>query len=523
MSDSQKVVLNSGLVMGNLELRRFQDLMTDKGYKAWFGTLVGSYGKIQNEQNPDSLDLLSTGVSGPWKIRVRDGALIDNDQNYCELDAITEYTADETVAGGYAVYAGYSDELSTLEEGTVAVTASGFLTGTGTKFLEVLRGAGQNPVSVEFYNGLNAQAYQVAEVYSDTTAQLVVSAGSLTIDSGVRYRVVGNYTAGNLPVDTGRFPYRRGAVEVIVTRFSANKGTKVQIGAVVFDGSGNVTSVDNDGIAIEIFKYDTDVLLGAKGIDLTDRALYGEIKDTVTTQYTISATALTFVELGTHWDVTYAGSEPALQNLNETESFPEGAIVYVRFAKDITIKGGLGNINVLTTTADVYLGAGTTAVFRKMSNGDWDMIAPIVPLRDFYRLQDYSLDDETGDVTLDTSANQDLSSVVYAGDIKSGDVLKVTAKIDIKDSASLSTARADIVFRIFSNVNDGTAWTFNGTTTISTFGSMETSVTLFAIFVTQSSVSPTFTARKVSLTKSGTITPVADRVTILVEKIRNAN
>lgn len=92
------------------------------------------------------------------------------------------------------------------EEGTVSVQTDGSLTGSGTKFLEVLRGQPNFPVKIRFTNagGYNTQEYEVVSVVSDTSAVLT---GNFTAQSGLKYAIVGAFTPGFVPSEEAKNIY----------------------------------------------------------------------------------------------------------------------------------------------------------------------------------------------------------------------------------------------------------------------------------------------------------------------------
>lgn len=112
-------------------------------------------------------------------------------------------------------------KYSSLEEGVCALDSSGNLTGTNTKFTELLRGQPDFPSKISFPNALlNVFEYDVLEILNDENAILQ---GVFVAESDLRYSVVGTFTPGVNPPTASKYIYQYSDCEVeLVKEVSEN-------------------------------------------------------------------------------------------------------------------------------------------------------------------------------------------------------------------------------------------------------------------------------------------------------------
>lgn len=100
----------------------------------------------------------------------------------------------------------------TYEEGTISINTNGELSGTGTKFLDVLRGQPNFPARIRFYGStVNIGEYDVLEVLSDTQAQLI---GDFTSESNLSYAVIGTFSPDYNPTISEKEIFQYNATEL---------------------------------------------------------------------------------------------------------------------------------------------------------------------------------------------------------------------------------------------------------------------------------------------------------------------
>lgn len=203
-----KLKLSSDLFLEVNELNRLVYFLKPDGYIKMLKSLVSSYGIVRNE-SMDSFKVRGV-LNSNSQIIVDAGLAYDPDFNSIELKSaqtidISTSTTPKWVVLSYAT--------SNLEVGTVSIKDEGTLTGTGTKFTEVLRGRTKFPTKVKFQSTKNVDDYEVLQVNSDTAAVL---SGSFTPEEGISYAVVGCFTPGFLPSDDNKLIYEYDSCSISV-------------------------------------------------------------------------------------------------------------------------------------------------------------------------------------------------------------------------------------------------------------------------------------------------------------------
>lgn len=136
---------------------------------------------------------------------------------------------------------------SPTEEGVVDIDSRGNLTGSGTKFLDVLRGQPNFPARVKLYGtSSNPLDYDVVEVIDDENAVL---SGEFQAETELRYSVVGTFSPSHVPASEDKEIYQydscndftvddSGLIEEITTNTAPNKteGEEYYIARVKVDG-----------------------------------------------------------------------------------------------------------------------------------------------------------------------------------------------------------------------------------------------------------------------------------------------
>lgn len=180
--------------LGTQELNRFKKFLSDKGFKLLFENSIENYGIVRKQSDTSFLNLKVIPGSAIDKLTLKSGYAIDSNINIItvptdQVDVLTTPT-DSVIR-----YVIIKHAVINLEEGTVDIAVNGQLTGTGTLFTEVLRGAPNHPMKIKFPNSpSNTQEYEVNTVSSDTSA--IIQGASFTAELGQQYQCIGTFTRG---------------------------------------------------------------------------------------------------------------------------------------------------------------------------------------------------------------------------------------------------------------------------------------------------------------------------------------
>jgi len=188
-----KLKLSPNLFLEVAELSRFRKFIEDDGYKLFMKYLTKSFGIAQNSDN--TLFKVSNKAGTDDTVTINAGVAFDEDMNIIILKEDKDITIDYSATKQWIVI---SHATSNVEEGTVSISSTGTLSGTDTKFTEVLRGQPNFPTKVKLIsdqedNARNTGEYEVVEVNSDTEAVL---SGDFTAETELHYAVIGTFTPG---------------------------------------------------------------------------------------------------------------------------------------------------------------------------------------------------------------------------------------------------------------------------------------------------------------------------------------
>lgn len=204
-----KLKITSNLFLEVAELEHFRKFIEDDGYKVFIKYLTKSYGIAQNSDN--TLFKVSQKSGSNNVITVNAGVAFDKDLNIIILKEDKDIQITNSGIKKWIVisYASTNDEV-----GTVSISNQGVLSGTGTKFTEVLRGQPNFPTKIKFTSTKNSVEYEVVEVNSDIEAIL---SGSFTAEKNLKYQVIGTFTPGFQPDDDVKeiYEYDSCNIEVI--------------------------------------------------------------------------------------------------------------------------------------------------------------------------------------------------------------------------------------------------------------------------------------------------------------------
>jgi hypothetical protein len=198
----------NNLFLGVEELNHFKKSLGSEGYIKMFKQSVSNYGVVKKTSDTNFTSLKVVNGTANGLISINAGTAVDSNVNI--IDIPTNLVDNITIAGDSVTRYIFVEYTSTDEqEGTVSISANGQLTGVGTKFTEILRGMPNFPSRIKFNGSANTLEYDVASVTNDTTAQLNVTSGSLTVEAGKKFTIVGTFTPGITVPGGSKFPGKR--------------------------------------------------------------------------------------------------------------------------------------------------------------------------------------------------------------------------------------------------------------------------------------------------------------------------
>lgn len=196
-----KLKISENLFLEVAELNRFRYFMEDDGWKRFARSIVKSYGVVKNSSN--SFFKPSKIAGNNNAIMVNGGLAFDSQLNAIYSESAENIAIPNTGVKQWLVL---SHATSNEETGVVSITSDGILTGSGTKFTEVLRGQPNFPTKVRLTTDVpqNQGDFEVVKVTSDSSAIL---AGEFFPQSNIKYSVVGTFTPGYSPLESNRLIY----------------------------------------------------------------------------------------------------------------------------------------------------------------------------------------------------------------------------------------------------------------------------------------------------------------------------
>jgi len=225
--------INPNLYLGSHEMRRAFRSIKEEGYQKLFAAFVQSYGVAFVTSN--SLQAVQGSAGARW-ITIKSGLAVDGSLNTISLPEDAENAIQFPNAPG-TYYLTLKHKLRNTEVGTVNVATDGSITGIGTKFTEVLRGAPLNQVKVRFPESTNnLNDYPILEVIDDTNAVLN-SSTSLTAETDLKYCVVGCFTPGTSIPSANKLIYSYDDYEVALSNVNITPNYVFKLAMVTWDGT----------------------------------------------------------------------------------------------------------------------------------------------------------------------------------------------------------------------------------------------------------------------------------------------
>lgn len=240
MANTSKVKTSKNLFLGKAEIDRTHEWL--KEGKDLHGQSVYKYGIYRpNHLNPTSYLKVFAGSTSS-KISVERGIISaygDLEPRLLEIPNnlidIADVPTDSVTRQVYLKWV-----TTTLEEGTCDLAANGQLTGTGTNFLEVLRGQPNFPARIEFEKSglINTGEYDVIQVLSITDAWIN---NPTQAETGLKYKVIGTFVPDAVIPSSDKEIFEYGTYQVTIS--STPVAGAILLADVTSDGS-TLTIVD---------------------------------------------------------------------------------------------------------------------------------------------------------------------------------------------------------------------------------------------------------------------------------------
>ena len=213
-----KLNLSENLFIGVQELSALQNFAL--GYKALFGLLASNFGLIEDKdsirlEDTSNSDRNSFKATSPGNLQLQffsPSYAIAYPNNIICWDKNRVITLPDSYKNNnYYVKISYAND--SLEEGTLKFDTNGNVTGTGTKFVEKLRGEPNFSSKIQLFtfNGISFDDkgyYFVESVNSDTNIKIYSETGTIGDNSLVYYyKVVGTFPLGSNITEDEIYPF----------------------------------------------------------------------------------------------------------------------------------------------------------------------------------------------------------------------------------------------------------------------------------------------------------------------------
>lgn len=236
------VKINEGLYLGKAELKRFGGLINTANEVV--SNLQKQAGIIRNYDGSlaQTSFIVSQGSSATKITISSGGAVAFISGNIKPMFLAAKVDIADILPDSNDYYIKIQAVDSVLEEGTCSVSASGQLTGVGTKFTEVLRGQPDFPSRIEFVKSglVNTGEFEVVSVTDDLTVQL--SGSSFTAEIDLTYKVIGTFTPDIVVPTPSKVIFGYGDYDVLVEANDAVNNTDTFL----------LAKVNTDGITLLI-------------------------------------------------------------------------------------------------------------------------------------------------------------------------------------------------------------------------------------------------------------------------------
>jgi len=243
---------NPDLFLEVAELERFKKFLDTDGFRKNILENTVKFGLVKNprvlaftnarvERDLDTIDGFKT-------LKVSEIKAINNEGLFIYSSGLNSVVIP---ADGSWYWLKIKHQYTSQEVGTVSLAINGDVTGTGTKFTEILRGMPNFPSRIKFNNSsFNTLEYDVLEVIDDAHMIVAHPASSGTgvatfnLEENLTYSVVGTFTPGIAIPTNNKFPFQYDSVSYELvketinnTRPSYSEGQDFLIARVKISGS----------------------------------------------------------------------------------------------------------------------------------------------------------------------------------------------------------------------------------------------------------------------------------------------
>ena len=188
-----KLNINRNLFLEREELLRWQKFMLESPVNRTFLVNTLTWGIVDTGGGAASTDfLLAAGTSAGTVKMVKASVALTSTGNLIDKEAFDNLAV---TADSNWYWIKIAHQYSNLEDGTIVINTEGELTGTGTKFTEVLRGQSTDvPVKIKLISNNNQSIYEVVDVIDDENA--ILMGDTFAAETGLKYYVVGSTPLG---------------------------------------------------------------------------------------------------------------------------------------------------------------------------------------------------------------------------------------------------------------------------------------------------------------------------------------
>jgi hypothetical protein len=218
------IKFSQDLFLEKQELNRFKKFIFEDGFKQNLLLNTVTFGLLKGHNLPSGINIeakddfkVDNVGSSSNTVNINPGRAINKNGNIISLNDSLSLDIPNT---GLWYWLKIKHRVVNTEIGTVSIDVNGNLSGSGTKFTEVLRGQPNFPVKIKFANSelnsnaiLNTLEYEVIDVVDDSTA---IIAGDFLAQNDIKYIVVGTFTPGYIPTNSEKFIYEYDDVEITI-------------------------------------------------------------------------------------------------------------------------------------------------------------------------------------------------------------------------------------------------------------------------------------------------------------------
>jgi hypothetical protein len=183
-----RIKISPDLFLEQAELNRLQLFINEEGYQRRDLVKTKSFGIANNL----GFKVITSSSNTKVKLNNALNSAIDSDGHIMFSNVIDDFITIPNDNVSRYICIRHKERI--VENGTISIGIDGTITGSGTEFTKLLRGADSNYPSVIKLYGSNTGEYVVQNVVNDTNC--VISGGSFVAETGLKYSVIGTFTPG---------------------------------------------------------------------------------------------------------------------------------------------------------------------------------------------------------------------------------------------------------------------------------------------------------------------------------------